>query len=141
MSPSRLQIASIVLSSGLLAFVALASAKTDRRADKPAPTYTCTPGHVEVVRLAKAMPIDEIRVDVSRLSPSHGATNVYVWDGRFMRVLRIRGQASQRLSFSPPINSDRLHVSLEPVYTAPTNACVDRVELRVKGTAVAEVTP
>ncbi len=141
MSQRRLQITSIALSCGLLVFVALASAKTDNRVSRVTKVKQCSPGHVEEVKLPGPVPIDEIRVDVSRLSPRNGASNVYVWDGRFTRVVRIRGQLSQRLAFSPPIMSDRLHVSVEPVFSAKRTACVDRVELRVAGAAVAHVTP
>lgn len=141
MSPRRLQLVAIALSCMLLALVAMASAKTPGHRSARLQQTACVPELVEEVLLPGPTPIDEIRVDVARYSPAQGAVNVFVWDGTSTRVLRIRGGASQRLSFSPPITSERLHVSVEPVYTAPSSACVDRVELRNAGNPVVAVLP
>lgn len=94
------------------------------------------------VRLPAPVLVDEIRVVLDRHTPLAGAAAVRVDDGRFDRVVRVRGTApTKRLQFEPALVSSAFQVSLDPVFDAPRGACVARVELVRGGVTVATVKP
>jgi hypothetical protein len=122
-----------------LALVA-GSAQAGAPADAPPPPR-CTPAAIADVILAHPVPIDEIRVVVSAGSPAAGAAEVTVEIGDAGdRVLHVQG-GSRGLSFSPALTSRAFRVSLLPDLASARDACVDRIELRRGGAAVATILP
>lgn len=124
-----------------LALVA-GSAQAGAPADaKPPPPPRCTPAAIADVILAQPVPIDEIRVVVSAGSPAAGAAEVTVEVGDAGdRVLHVQG-GSRGLSFAPALTSRAFRVSLLPDLASSSDACVDRIELRRGGAAVATILP
>lgn len=112
----------------------------DGRFARPRPER-CTPAHFQDIRLPFPVTVDEIRVVVADHSPAAGAVTITVDAGPFDRVLRVRGPLSRRLSFAPALSGQVFHVSLDPVFEAPTSACIERVELVRAGVPVAVVEP
>ena len=102
---------------------------------------SCTPAAIEDIRLPFPVTVDEVRVVVADHSPPSGATTVRVDAGAFDRVVRVHGPLSQRLTFEPGLAGQVFHVSLDPVFEAPTTACIERVELVRRGVALAVVEP
>jgi hypothetical protein len=121
----------------LVAGSAQAGAPADAQPQRP----RCTPAAIADVILAQPVPIDEIRVVVSAGSPEAGAAEVTVEVGDAGdRVLHVQG-GSRGLSFSPALTSRAFRVSLLPDLASPRDACVDRIELRRGGAAVATILP
>jgi hypothetical protein len=107
--------------------------------DPPAPR--CTPAAIADIVLAAPVPIDEIRVVVADDSPEAGAAEVTLAAGDAAdRVVHVRG-SSQGLSFTPALTARAFRVSLLPDLAAARDACVDRIELRRAGAAVATIVP
>jgi hypothetical protein len=103
----------------------------------------CAAAAIADIELAQPEPVDEIQVFVRDGSSTLGAAEVTVASGRpetFDRVLRVRG-ASHGLMFYPALTSSSFRVSLLPALEAPGLVCVDRIELRRAGHAVATITP
>jgi hypothetical protein len=65
---------------------------------------------------------------------------VVVATERSDRVLRVRG-GSHGLAFYPAMKASAFRVSLIPVLAAPSDVCVERIELRRGGAPVATVVP
>ncbi len=124
----------------------LAALAPSARAEAPRPAGTrprpaCPAAEVVDVRLPGPVAVDEIRVVVARRSPVAGAAAIRVDDGRFDRVVRVRGSQPKALRFAPALESAAFQVSLDPVFDAPRGACVERVELVRGGVTVATVKP
>ena len=100
----------------------------------------CTPAAIRDLRFPVPIPVDEIQVVVRTGSPVHGAALVRLESASADRIVRV-GAASKRLSFRPAIVSASFTVSLDPVLTAATDACIERVELRSAGARIATVVP
>ena len=100
----------------------------------------CTPAAIADVLLAAPVPVDEILVVVRDGSPASAAAEVTVAAERSDRVLRVRG-GSHRLAFYPALTASSFRVSLLPSFEAGASPCVDRIELRRGGSAVATVVP
>lgn len=101
----------------------------------------CTPAHIQDIRLPFPISVDEVRVVVADHSPPAGAATVRVDAGPFDRVLRVHGPLSQGIKFEPALAGRVFHVSLDPVFEAPTAACIERVELMRDGVPLAVVEP
>lgn len=114
-------------------------------ADTPEPRRVrverCAPAAIQDVRLPFPVAVDEVRVFVANHSPPSGEANVRVDTGKSDRVMRIQGQISKSLQFSPALASSVFHVSLDPVFEAPRGACIERVELVHDGRRVATIRP
>lgn len=106
----------------------------------PPPPPRCTQAAIADVVLAAPVPVDEIRVLVAAGSPESGAAEVTLEVGAADRVVHVSG-GSRGLSFSPPLTARSFRVSLFPDLAAARDACVDRIELRRAGTAVATIVP
>ena len=131
------------LAGWALALVA-GSAQAGAPADAPPRTMAgvlASYASIADVILAQPVPIDEIRVVVSAGSPEAGAAEVTVEIGDAGdRVLHVQG-GSRGLSFSPALTSRAFRVSLLPDLASARDACVDRIELRRGGAAVATILP
>ena len=103
-------------------------------------TDRCTPAAIADILLAAPVPVDEILVVVRDDSPASGAAEVIVASDRSDRVLRVRG-GSHRLAFHPALTASSFRVSLLPSFESKASPCVDRIELRRGGSAVATVVP
>lgn len=101
----------------------------------------CVPAAYDQIRLPAAASVDDIRVFVTPGSPSAGAALVRVETNRGDRVLRVRGDGSRGLAFQPALVASTYHVSVDPVFSAPTSACIERIELWSRGARVAVVHP
>jgi hypothetical protein len=99
----------------------------------------CSAGAIADIRLPAVTQVDEIVVILRDGSPLDGAAELRVDAGAFDRVMHIR-DTSKTLSFTPALSSSELRITLEPVLSQPS-ACVDRIELRQAGVAVATVVP
>lgn len=126
---------------GLVAALALLAGPARAGAPAADEAPRCTPAAIADVVLAAPVPVDEIRVVVADHSPEAGAAEVTVEAGGALdRVVHVRG-SSQGLSFSPALTARAFRVSLLPDLAAPRDACVDRIELRRAGAAVATIVP
>jgi hypothetical protein len=128
-----------------VALAALASAHAVASPAGPAPSLApptpprCSPAAIADVRLPFPVGVDEIHVIVSESSPATSAAEVTVDAGAFDRVLHVRG-GSHALTFHPALTSAEFRVSLDPVFTAGS-PCIERIELRRGGAAIATVVP
>jgi hypothetical protein len=110
------------------------------RRTAPGNPADCAAAAIADIELAQPEPVDEIQVFVRDGSSSLGAADVTVASDRFDRVLRVRG-GSHGLTFYPALTSSAFRVSLLPALEEPGLVCVDRIELRRAGHAVATITP
>lgn len=111
------------------------------RAPRTAPAHRCTPATMRTVRLPTVVTVDEIRVVVDRHSPDLGAASVRVAAGAHDRVVRIQGASSKAVSFAPALYGAEFDIMVDPVFSAVTGSCIDRIELRHGGLPVAVVQP
>jgi hypothetical protein len=127
--------------AGLALAPELAVPSTGQVPGRSGGALTCTPSALASVRLPGPVAIDGVRVVVAHHSPRSGAVNVHVGAGAFDRVVRVRGASSKALAFYPAMTASEFDVVLDPVFDAPADACVDRIELLRGGVPVAVVRP
>lgn len=116
-------------------------ANAPARAPRVETPQRCPAAAVRTVRLPTVVAVDEIRVVVDDRSPHAGAASVRVAAGSFDRVVRVRGAASKAVSFSPALQGAEFDVVVDPVFTAVTGSCIERIELRHGGLPIAVVRP
>lgn len=122
------------------------------RAPIPSGTSDDTPREEDECALAfsgelsfgEEIAIDQIRVDLrddDPLTPAAGVTRVEVATGTWARVLRVALGGRWGLRFEPELRGRSFRVSLDPVFTARRNACVETVALLRRGVVVAVIRP
>ena len=99
----------------------------------------CTSAAITDVELQEEASVDEIRVMVAP-SPRGSAAEVVVDSGEIDRIVRIQ-ETSKALHFAPAMAAAQFRVSVNPVLTAPNDACVERIDLLRAGRVVATVRP
>jgi hypothetical protein len=126
----------------LLAFTSANARDPAHHVGDPASTsMQCAPAAYQAVHLPPGTEVDDIWVFVSEGSPLDGSSLIRVETDAGDRMVRVRGESSLGLSFRPALRATTYHVSVDPVFSAPTGACVERIELRSRGATLAIVRP
>jgi hypothetical protein len=103
--------------------------------------HRCSSAAITDIHLPGPVPVDEIRVVVAETAGPTAAARVTVDSGAFDRVVRVNGGLSHGLKFTPALTSAVFRVSLDPTFESAPSPCIERIELRRAGAAVATVVP
>lgn len=109
---------------------------------RPASVAECPDAAIRDLHFGGEVAVDQVRVELrGGDDDAEAAAIVQVSSGRFFRRLVVARMGARGLRFEPALRGDTFRVALDPEWSAPPSACVERIVLLHEGREVAVITP